>query len=271
MATHQADGTLIKARFDQLKATIASQAAHGRIYRLRLFIGCSAVEERCGAIRAGARPDPDPAPRRARGPAAAPPTTAPPTPVASTPSSTVSSSPPSSASWRSCKGGGVNVHRDPSAAVPTLRLHARPSSGTNVSCGRSGRTNPRPSQDQRRHPRHRRRPHDGQPLTRPLHWYRRLTLLPQTPVSVGGAGDPRPPDEYYVSDEVPSSGAYGPLDLRPERPLGHLHDFEERRAARALGQRRLVERWRRGVARLGAHAERDRRPPRVEGATLDAR
>ena len=44
---------------------------------------------------------------------------------------------------------------------------------------------------------------------RKLEWFHGATLVMQTPVGVGAPSSPTPPGEYYVTDILNSSGAYG--------------------------------------------------------------
>ena len=61
-----------------------------------------------------------------------------------------------------------------------------------------------------------------------LQWYHGQTLVLQTSVAVGSPDSPTPPGEYYITDVLPSSGAYGPWILALKRALGHLHRLRRR-------------------------------------------
>jgi len=50
-------------------------------------------------------------------------------------------------------------------------------------------------------------------VDRQLWWYHGQTLELQTRVGIGSANSPTPPGEYYITDVLPSSGAYGPFIL----------------------------------------------------------
>jgi lipoprotein-anchoring transpeptidase ErfK/SrfK len=45
---------------------------------------------------------------------------------------------------------------------------------------------------------------------RALHWMHGASLAIETKVGLGSSSTPTPPGEYYVTDVIPSSGAYGP-------------------------------------------------------------
>jgi lipoprotein-anchoring transpeptidase ErfK/SrfK len=175
---------------------------------------------------------------------AAPPTTAPapaaPGPVASTPPPTVSYVP--TVEWTVAKlsGSGVDVYSDPSAAVPTLHLGAQTEFGNQrvlPAIGQQGgwlevRLPVRPNNivgwikasdvtlssvpDRI----------TVNLSTRQLQWYQGLTLELSTPAGIGGAGSPTPPGEYYITDVLSSSGAYGPWILALNGHSDTFTDFE---------------------------------------------
>jgi lipoprotein-anchoring transpeptidase ErfK/SrfK len=61
---------------------------------------------------------------------------------------------------------------------------------------------------------------------RSLEWLHGQTPVLQTSVGLGSLGNPTPPGEYYVTDIVPSSGAYGPWILALNGHSETLTDFE---------------------------------------------
>jgi len=59
-----------------------------------------------------------------------------------------------------------------------------------------------------------------------LQWYRGQTLVLQTSVAVGSPASPTPPGEYYITDVLPSSGAYGPWILALNGHSDTYTDFD---------------------------------------------
>jgi len=61
---------------------------------------------------------------------------------------------------------------------------------------------------------------------RTLRWDHGQTPVLQTTVGLGSLGNPTPPGEYYITDIIPSSGAYGPWTLALNGHSETLTDFE---------------------------------------------
>jgi lipoprotein-anchoring transpeptidase ErfK/SrfK len=61
---------------------------------------------------------------------------------------------------------------------------------------------------------------------RNLQWVHGQTPVLQTTVGLGSLGNPTPPGEYYVTDIIPSSGAYGPWIVALNGHSETLTDFE---------------------------------------------
>ena len=62
--------------------------------------------------------------------------------------------------------------------------------------------------------------------TRQLQWYHGQTLVLQTSVAIGAPASPTPPGEYYITDVLPSSGAYGPWILALNGHSDTYTDFD---------------------------------------------
>jgi len=62
--------------------------------------------------------------------------------------------------------------------------------------------------------------------SRQLQWYRGQTLELQTSVAIGSPASPTPPGEYYITDVLASSGAYGPWILALNGHSDTYTDFE---------------------------------------------
>jgi hypothetical protein len=60
---------------------------------------------------------------------------------------------------------------------------------------------------------------------RELRWVHGQSLVLQTRVGLGSASNPTPPGEYYVTDVIASSGAYGPWILALNGHSDSLTDF----------------------------------------------
>jgi hypothetical protein len=63
-------------------------------------------------------------------------------------------------------------------------------------------------------------------VDRQLTWYHGQTLELQTTVGIGSVNSPTPAGEYYITDVLPSSGAYGPFILALNGHSDTYTDFE---------------------------------------------
>lgn len=59
-----------------------------------------------------------------------------------------------------------------------------------------------------------------------LQWYHGQTLVLQTPVAIGAPSSPTPAGEYYITDVLASSGAYGPFILALNGHSDTYTDFD---------------------------------------------
>jgi hypothetical protein len=62
--------------------------------------------------------------------------------------------------------------------------------------------------------------------SRQLEWFHGQTLALETSVAIGSPASPTPPGEYYITDVLPSSGAYGPWILALNGHSDTYTDFD---------------------------------------------